>query len=167
MVYSASGTAREPVPQERRGRPSLSDDEVLQLAQWAMRIEEHYSQQRGEDSPMDVEWGKDGDTGELFVLQARPETVHSNRKGASLRIYKLTGKGEPLVEGLAVGEGIAIGTARVILSPSQFDQFRAGEILITENTDPDWEPIMKMASGIVTERGRRPAPAATAPPQPG
>src|SRR5207253_10704263 len=132
-----------------------TDDEVLQLAQWAMRIEEHYARERGSDSPMDVEWGKDGDTGELFVLQARPETVHANRKGTSLRIYKLTGKGEQLAQGLAVGEGIAVGTARVIKSTAQFDQFQRGEILITENTDPDWEPIMKMASGIVTERRGR------------
>ncbi|HZX96318.1 MAG TPA: phosphoenolpyruvate synthase, partial [Myxococcales bacterium] len=160
MVYSEKGTALEPVPADLRATCSLTDDEVLELARWAMRIEEHYSQQRGSDSPMDVEWGKDGETGQLFVLQARPETVHSNRKGASLRIYKLLGKGEQLAQGLAVGEGIAVGTARVIKSATQFDQFKAGEILITENTDPDWEPIMKIASGIVTERGGRTSHAA-------
>jgi pyruvate,water dikinase len=161
MVYSEGGVSLEPVPQELRGKRSLSDDEVLQLARWALRIEEHYAQKRGaEDSPMDIEWGKDGQTGELFVLQARPETVHSNRKGASLRIYKLLGKGEQLAQGLAVGEGIAIGKARVIKSPSQFDQFQRGEILVTETTDPDWEPIMKMAGGIITDRGGRTSHAA-------
>jgi pyruvate,water dikinase len=109
---------------------------------------------------MDIEWGKDGESGELFVLQARPETVHSNRKRASFRIYRLLDKGEQLAQGLAVGEGIAAGTARVIRSPAQFDQFRRGEILVTQNTDPDWEPIMKLAAGIVTERGGRTSHAA-------
>ena len=160
IVYGERGTTLVPVPEELRARFSLNDDEVLQLATWAMRIEEHYAVKRGSDSPMDVEWGKDGDSGQLYVLQARPETVHSNRKGASLRIYKLTGKGEQLAQGLAVGEGVAVGTARVIRSAGQFDQFKAGEILITENTDPDWEPIMKMAAGIVTERGGRTSHAA-------
>src|SRR3954464_6018916 len=154
MVYSASGTALEAVPEELRAKTSLTDAEVVQLAEWALRIEDHYQ------SPMDVEWGKDGETGELFLLQARPETVHSNRKGTSLRIYKLIGKGKQLVQGLAVGEGIAAGTARVIKSAAQFDQFQRGEILVTENTDPDWEPIMKMASGIITERGGRTSHAA-------
>jgi pyruvate,water dikinase len=160
MVYAESGTVLEPVPTELRARTSLSDEEVLQLARWAMRIEDHYSRQRGSDSPMDIEWGKDGETGQLFVLQARPETVHANRKGTSLRIYKLIGKGDQLAQGLAVGEGIAVGTARVIRSATQFDQFKAGEILITENTDPDWEPVMKKAAGIVTERGGRTSHAA-------
>ncbi|HYV66179.1 MAG TPA: phosphoenolpyruvate synthase [Myxococcales bacterium] len=164
MVYAAPGSDKlvelEEVPAEMRSRPSLSDDEVLQLARWAMQIEDHYARARGSDSPMDVEWGKDGETGELFILQARPETVHSNRKGAALRIYRLTGKGEELARGLAVGEGIAVGSARVIRSPSQFEEFRRGEILVTESTDPDWEPIMKMAAGIVTERGGRTSHAA-------
>src|SRR5436190_14112201 len=160
MVYRESGTALEPVPPRLRGRASISEDDVLQLARWALRIEEHYSQRRGSDSPMDIEWGKDGETGQLFVLQARPETVHSNRKGASLRLYKLTGKGEQLAQGLAVGAGVAVGTARVIRSAAQFDQFKAGESLVTENTDPDWEPIMKAAAGIVTERGGRTSHAA-------
>jgi pyruvate,water dikinase len=160
MVYSAKGTALEPVPEEKRHKHSLTDKEVLQLAQWALRIEEHYSKQRGSDAPMDVEWGKDGETGQLFVLQARPETVHSNKKGASVRIYKLLGKGPLLTQGLAVGEGIAAGTARVIRSAAQFEQFKPGEILVTENTDPDWEPIMKQAGGIITERGGRTSHAA-------
>ena len=160
MIYSATGTVLEPVPEELRPQSSITDAEVFQLAEWALRIEEHYSNERGSDAPMDVEWGKDGQTGELFVLQARPETVHSNRTHTALRMYKLLGKGEQLAQGLAVGEGIAVGTARVIKSAAQFDQFRKGEILITENTDPDWEPIMKIAAGIVTERGGRTSHAA-------
>ena len=160
MVYSTKGTVLQPVPEELRGQSSLTDAEVFQLAEWALRIEEHYSKERGSDAPMDVEWGKDGQTGELFVLQARPETVHSNRKGTALRMYKLIGTGERLAQGLAVGEGIAVGTARVIKSAAQFEQFQKGEILITENTDPDWEPIMKIAAGIVTERGGRTSHAA-------
>lgn len=160
MVYAPDGTTLEPVPQELRATTSLGDEEVLQLAQWALRIEEHYSGKRGADSPMDIEWGKDGQTGQLYVLQARPETVHSNRTGASLRLYRLLGKGEQLAQGLAVGEGVAVGTARVIRTAAQFDRFKPGEILVTENTDPDWEPIMKLASGIVTERGGRTSHAA-------
>ncbi|HWE26062.1 MAG TPA: phosphoenolpyruvate synthase [Myxococcales bacterium] len=164
MVYATGAKGKlvdlEPVPDELRGRACLSDDEVLELSRWALRIEDHYARLRGVDSPMDIEWGKDGQTGELFILQARPETVHSNRKRAGLRIYRLTGKGERLVQGLAVGEGIATGRAHVIQSPAQFDQFQRGEILVTESTDPDWEPIMKMAAGIVTERGGRTSHAA-------
>src|SRR5262249_17063078 len=152
--YAPGGTALEPVPEALRVKASLTDGEVLQLAQWALRIEDHYQ------SPMDIEWGKDGETGELFLLQARPETVHANRKGTMLRLYRLTGKGEQLAQGLAVGEGIAAGTARVIRSASQFDHFQRGEILVTVNTDPDWEPIMKMAAGIITERGGRTSHAA-------
>src|SRR5258705_1709247 len=167
MVYVERAPALEPVPPPMRGQASISDDDVLQLARWALRIEEHYSQKRGADSPMDIEWGKDGETGELFVLQARPETVHANRKAASLRIYKLTGRGEQLAQGLAVGEGIAVAAARVIRSHAQFDQFKAGEILITGNTDPDWEPIMKIAAGIVTERGGRTSHAAIVAREPG
>src|SRR5438105_6856918 len=164
MVYAAERGEKlvelEPVPPELRTAQCLSDDEVLQLARWSLQIEDHYARVRGMDSPMDIEWGKDGQTGELFVLQARPETVHANRKGKPLRIYRLTGQGEQLAQGLAVGEGIAVGRARVIRSAKQFDQFQRGEILVTGSTDPDWEPIMKMAAGIVTERGGRTSHAA-------
>jgi len=163
MVYGSSAdklVALEPVPEEMRSRPSIADEEVLALARWAVRIAAHYAAKRGTDSPMDIEWGKDGQTGELFVLQARPETVHSNRKNKSLRIYRLTGKGEALAQGLAVGEGVAVGRARVIASPTEFARFEKGEILVTESTDPDWEPIMKIAAGIVTERGGRTSHAA-------
>jgi pyruvate,water dikinase len=160
MVYSRQGTTLQPVPPALRAQASLSDDEILELSRWALRIEEHYAAKRGSDSPMDIEWGKDGETGRLYVLQARPETVHSNRKRSSFRIYRLLGKGELLAQGLAVGEGLATGTARVIRSAEQFDQFRRGEILVTGNTDPDWEPIMKIAAGIVTERGGRTSHAA-------
>jgi len=143
-----------------RARFALSDDDVLQLARWSLAIEEHYSRKRGADTPMDIEWAKDSRTGELFIVQARPETVHAQKRGTKLRLYQLTEQGEVLAEGLAVGDAIAVGAARVIRDPSQMAEFREGEVLITEITNPDWEPIMKLARAIVTERGGRTSHAA-------
>ncbi len=148
------------VPDEQRARWSLTDDEVLTLARWAALIEDHYSRARGCDTPMDIEWAKDGVSGDLFVVQARPETVHSQRKAPTVRLYTLKEKGERLATGLAIGEGVAAGRARIIRDPRQIAELQAGEILVTEATDPDWEPIMKKASGIVTERGGRTSHAA-------
>jgi pyruvate,water dikinase len=147
------------LPADRK-RFSLSDDDVLQLARWSLAIEEHYSRRRGADTPMDIEWAKDSRTGDLFIVQARPETVHGQRRGAKLRLYQLTGAGPLLVEGLAVGEAITVGAAHTIRDPRQMQEFRPGEVLITEITNPDWEPIMKQASAIVTERGGRTSHAA-------
>ncbi len=159
MVYGAKGTEIEDVPHAMRSRASLSDADVLQLARWALQIEDHYSQRAGTRVPLDIEWGKDGLTGELYILQARPETVHARSTG--LRVYRIESAGhEPLVTGLAVGQGVAVGKARVIKSPSEMSAFQRGEILVTEATDPDWEPIMKMAAAIVTERGGRTSHAA-------
>jgi len=146
-------------PKEKREGFSLADDEVLTLADWAIKIEEHYSKKRGAETPMDIEWAKDGITGELFIVQARPETVHSQKKPV-LRRYHLEETGEVLVEGLAVGDKIAAGKVRVILDPNEMDRFQPGEVLVTRITDPDWEPIMKIAAAIVTDRGGRTSHAA-------
>ncbi len=148
------------VPEEERARFSLGDDEVLTLARWAALVEEHYSRLRGEDTPMDIEWAKDGLSGDLFVVQARPETVHSRKKAPTVQLYALKDKGERLASGLAIGERVAAGTARVVRDPRRLGEIRRGEILVTEATDPDWEPIMKLCAGIVTERGGRTSHAA-------
>lgn len=163
LVYDSTGHRQvrsEPVAAGDRERLSLSDDDVLALARWSVQIEEHYTQARGEPTPMDIEWAKDGVTGELFIVQARPETVHSRRAAPSQRIYELAGHAEPLVTGLAIGNAVASARARIIRDPKQIGDLLPGEILITEITDPDWEPIMKRAAGIVTERGGRTSHAA-------
>ena len=148
-----------PTPLHLRNRFALRDEEVLLLADWALKIEDHYSRKRGSPTPMDIEWAKDGPTGELFVLQARPETVHS-QKPPVLRVFRLLKRGEVLAEGLAVGEAIAAGRARILKDPKEMDRFQEGEVLVTETTNPDWEPIMKKAAAIVTERGGRTSHAA-------
>ncbi len=132
----------------------ISDDDILTLAKWAIIIEEHYGR------PMDIEWAKDGDgkevgTGKLFIVQARPETVHGAKREQFYEIYKLKGKGEVLAKGKAVGSKIGQGKARVIEDVSKIHEFKPGEVLVTDMTDPDWEPIMKVASAIVTNRGGR------------
>ncbi|MGM5480774.1 MAG: phosphoenolpyruvate synthase, partial [Nanobdellota archaeon] len=122
---------------------------------WAQRIEDHYSHQAGHFKPMDMEWAKDGVTGELFIVQARPETVQSVRDMTTLKSYKLKEEGKWIVEGRSVGQKIGSGKARVIKDVHSIDEFEKGEVLVTEMTDPDWEPIMKIASAIVTNRGGR------------
>jgi pyruvate,water dikinase len=134
-------------PAERR-RLSLTDDEVTELARQACRIEEHYGR------PMDIEWGKDGLTGQILILQARPETVQS-RSGNTTQRYRLTGTGDVVVEGRAIGQKIGAGAVRVLTDIDQMDSFTAGDVLVADMTDPDWEPIMKRASAIVTNRGGR------------
>jgi pyruvate,water dikinase len=149
------------VPEADRRRLSLTDDDAMMLARWAVQIEDHYSAVRGEPTPMDIEWARDGETGELFVVQARPETVHSKRATRqTLRMYRLVGTGPVLGEGIAVGDAIGVGPARVIGSIDRVAEFRPGEVLVTDTTDPDWEPIMKIAGAIVTERGGRTSHAA-------
>ena len=146
----------EPVPQAERDRFALSDNECLTLARWACRIERHYSAQRGSPTPMDIEWAKDGLTGELFILQARPETVQSRQQQAVLRSWHLEPhQAETLVSGRAIGASVSSGVARVIRHPSEIERFESGDLLITERTDPDWEPILKRASGVVTDQGGR------------
>jgi pyruvate, water dikinase len=163
LVYDAAGhrlVENTPTSEEERERFSASDEDVLRLARWAVAIENHYSEKRGTKTFMDVEWAKDGLTGELFIVQARPETVHGGGKAPTLRIHRLKERGPVLVEGLAVGNAVATGPARVLKDPSEIESFRRGEVLVTEITDPDWEPIMKVASAIVTERGGRTSHAA-------
>ena len=144
-----------PVPAEERKRFCISEDEILTLAQWTAIIEDHYSAQAGYFKPMDIEWGKDGNTGELFILQARPETVQSQRDVNVLESFKLVGTGTVLVTGTAVGSRIGSGPAHVIERASEIKEFKKGEVLITDMTDPDWEPIMKIAAAIVTNKGGR------------
>lgn len=139
---------------------TLSDDEILTLARWAVMIEAHYSKRAGHPCPMDMEWAKDGTTDELFIVQARPETVMAERNMFELTEYKLGETGDLLVEGISVGTKIVTGTSRTILSPRKLASFKEGEILVTEITDPDWEPIMKKASAIITEKGGRTSHAA-------
>jgi pyruvate,water dikinase len=158
MVFAddGSGTQVKDVVASQRNRFCLAGFEVLQLAQWACQIEEHYSKRAGKAQPMDIEWAKDGVTGELFILQARPETVHTQKEQNFVETYKLSeNHGAPLVTGVAVGEKIAHGRVHVLLDPNKLREFKAGDILVTSMTDPAWEPIMKRASAIVTERGGR------------
>ena len=158
MVYDLGGskmTKNIPVPPSDRAAFALNDDEILQLAHWACLIEEHYSQVRGVYTPMDIEWAKDGITNELFIVQARPETVQSQKIKNVLHIYQLQEKAEVLVTGRSVGEMIGQGKARVILDVHRLGEFQPGEVLVTNRTDPDWEPIMKKASAIVTNSGGR------------
>ncbi|MFM2433090.1 MAG: hypothetical protein RLZZ511_4304 [Cyanobacteriota bacterium] len=160
MIYDVGGskqTRNIPVPVNDREKLVLTDDEILQLARWTCLIEQHYSQVRGMPTPMDIEWAKDGITGKLFIVQARPETVQSQKFAQVLKTYRFLGAVPtmPLVTGRAVGTAIGQGQARVILTAKDIDQFQAGEVLITDRTDPDWEPIMKRASAIVTNQGGR------------
>ncbi|MEQ8995664.1 MAG: phosphoenolpyruvate synthase [Coleofasciculus sp. B1-GNL1-01] len=133
----------------------LKDEEVLQLARWAVQIEDHYSQLRGLYTPMDIEWAKDGITGDLFIVQARPETVQSQKSAQVLKTYQLNQRSEVLVTGRSVGAAIGQGITHIIMDASHIHLFEPGEVLVTNRTDPDWEPIMKKASAIVTNQGGR------------
>lgn len=157
----ANRVVNRPTPEADRQRFCVSDEDILQLARWSLTIEDHYSTKRGMPTPMDIEWAKDGRTGELFVVQARPETVHSQRAHSSMAsTYRLTGTGELLLEGLAVGDRIASGPLRRIEDPRNMNELQPGDVLVTEITDPDWEPILKRAAGLITERGGRTSHAA-------
>jgi pyruvate,water dikinase len=160
MIYDLGGsklTKNISVNDAERARFAINDPEILTLARWASLIEDHYSQVRGVDSPMDIEWAQDGQTGELFIVQARPETVQSQKAANRLLSYRLTADTPPtsLIGGRAVGDRIGQGRARVIASVQGMTEFQAGEVLVTNRTDPDWEPIMKKASAIVTNQGGR------------
>jgi pyruvate,water dikinase len=159
MTYAAdprgkASTSNKATPKAMRERFCISDQDVLALAGHAITIEDHYSHNAGKPTPMDIEWAKDGETGELYIVQARPETVASRRTGEPVKTYAIKGSGPVLVSGRAVGEKIATGRARVVTA-SELHTFRPGEILVAETTTPDWEPVMKIASAIVTDRGGR------------
>ncbi|MFW5810174.1 MAG: phosphoenolpyruvate synthase [Thermodesulfobacteriota bacterium] len=152
MVYAKGGsetTKNIDTPKKERRSFVLEDDEILQLAEWAVVIENHY------DKPMDMEWAKDGDSGDLYIVQARPETVQSQKSAQTLKTYSLQETGERLVSGLAIGDAVAAGRVCKIESADQIDQFEDDAILVTEMTDPDWVPIMKRAAGIITDHGGR------------
>lgn len=164
LVYATRGgrsTRSVPVPLEDRERLSLTDDEVLTLTRWGCLIEDHYSGKAGRPVPMDVEWAKDGQTGELFLLQARPETVHAlAHKATTLEVYQLeASRAAPaprvLLKGRSVGQKIGAGPVRIVKNVEELQDFRPGEVLVADMTDPDWEPTMKMAAAIVTNRGGR------------
>ncbi len=163
LVYDSGGgkmVKNIPVSPGERAKFALTDDEVLELARWACIVEDHYSEKRGRPMPMDLEWAKDGNTGELFIVQARPETVQSRKDLNVLETYVLKKHSKVLTSGRSVGAKIATGKVRVIKSAEFIDQFQEGEVLVTDKTDPDWQPIMKKAAGIITNRGGRTCPAA-------
>ncbi len=153
MVYvegeTKNTTRNVPTPKADRERYCIADEDVLEIADYAIKIERHYGR------PMDMEWAKDGLDGEIYLVQARPETVASQREATSLETYALEGEGEVIVEGRSVGEKIATGRAHVLENVKQLSEFKPGEVLISDITTPDWEPVMKTAAAIVTNRGGR------------
>ena len=157
MIYSTgkNPTKDVPVPKSERDQFSITDKEVMQLAKWSIIIEDHYSKKAGHFKPMDMEWAKDGITGKLAITQARPETVQSQKDTSVLEDYQLKKKGQVLVKGAPVGEKIGSGKVKVINSVKDIFKFKPGEVLVTDMTDPDWEPIMKIAAAIVTNKGGR------------
>ena len=152
MIYAKRGshpTKQVATSVKERRAFVLEDAEILQLARWACEIEKHYGK------PMDIEWAKDGDTGELFIVQARPETVQSQVEATAVKTYRLKESAKPILTGLSIGQAIGVGPVRLIESPEHLNDFKDGDILVTRMTDPDWVPIMKRAAGIITERGGR------------
>lgn len=161
MVYAEGNNKDETIqnvdtPKEKRKQLVLSDDELTALGKWCIAIEEHY------DKPMDIEWAKDGDSGEMYIVQARPETVHSAKKEKTkLKKYDIQENGnEPIISAIGIGDKIAAGKARILGSPDEADKIEEGDVLVTEITNPDWDPIMKKASAIVTNSGGRTSHAA-------
>ncbi len=160
MIYadsekSAETIVNQPTPDKKRDLFSLSDADVAVLGKWCVQIEQHY------DKPMDIEWAKDGVDGKLYIVQARPETVHAGKKShAVVRTFKIKSKGQKLAEGIALGEKIAFGKARLLRSPQEANLLQDGEVLVTDITNPDWDPILKRAAAIVTNKGGRTSHAA-------
>ncbi len=154
MVFDTSPDAKEPVKtidvsEADRRRFSITDDDVMELAKFAVIIEKHYGR------PMDIEWGKDGDDGKLYILQARPETVNSQKTGESVQVFQLKSKSKVLASGRAIGQKIGIGRVRVVHDPSEMDKVEEGDVLVADMTDPNWEPVMRRSAAIVTNRGGR------------
>lgn len=158
LIYDMGGeklVKNVPVPPEDRKRFAISDDDALELARWACIVEDYFSEKHGHKVPMDMEWAKDGITGQLMLLQARPETIHSRQKVDVLTTYALVEQGDIIIKGRSVGEKIAQGRVRVINNSADLHQLQDGEVLVTDKTDPDWEPGMKRTSAIITNRGGR------------
>jgi pyruvate,water dikinase len=158
LVYDVGGSKmvkNVPVSVDERNRFAIADEEILTLARWGCIIEDHYSAKKGQLCPMDIEWAQDGQTGEMYIVQARPETVQSRKDPHTMEMFHLKERGPVLVEGRSVGEKIAQGPVRVIKHVQHLKEFKQGEVLVTDKTDPDWEPIMKKAAAIVTNRGGR------------
>ena len=170
MIYSVGHGIKNikvvNTPLKEKGSFVLNDKEILKLAKWCVLVEEHYSKKYKKWTPMDLEWAKDGKTGELFIVQARPETIHALRDFSKIKEYVLenlkskNSQSKAIVKGISVGSKIAVGKARMILDAKDIHQFQKGEILVTDMTDPDWEPIMKIASAIITDKGGRTSHAA-------
>ena len=159
MIYATGGsremTRNVPVTARERAGFCIADEDALTLADYAIKVEKHYSAKAGQQRPMDMEWAKDGIDGELYLVQARPETVESQKQGNILRQYHLKAEGEILARGYAIGTKIAVGHARYIHDAAHLHEFRPGEVLVADTTTPDWEPVMKTAAAIVTNRGGR------------
>jgi len=160
MVYTGDSlagisTKNVRVKREQREQFSINDDDVLELARYATTIEKHYSNRAGHFQPMDIEWAKDGISNQLYILQARPETVHAGKDPTVQEIYSLESRGNILLSGKSIGSRIATGNTRVILEAAHMDELQDGEVLVTDITDPDWEPVMKRAAAIITNRGGR------------
>ena len=163
MIYAkgrAGGTKVIRTSDKEKANFILTEPEISKLAKWGITIEEHYTKKHGKWTPMDIEWAKDGKTKELFIVQARPETIHADRDYSKIKEYVRTGSGKEIVRGASVGSKIATGKARVIKDVKGVHSFKKGEVLITTITDPDWEPIMKIAAAIVTDKGGRTSHAA-------
>ncbi len=160
IIYAAKGIKEVKVPPADSATYCLKDEEILQLAKWGAQIEDYFSKKHNRHQPMDIEWAKDGKTKKLFIVQARPETVYSTSDKNIYKEYHLKGSGKLLVQGAAVGSKIASGKVRVIQDAKHIGEFKKGEILVTTITDPDWEPIMKIAAAIVTDKGGRTSHAA-------
>ena len=161
FIYGKGGLSPVLVSPQKRNAFCINEKEAFTLAKWAIVIEEHYSKRAGRYQPMDIEWAKDGKTGQLFIVQARPETIHAGEKKLTFKDYILKGKNPKLLlEGIAIGEQITAGKARVIKDIKKINEFQKGEVLVTTITDPDWEPIMKKASAIITDLGGRTSHAA-------
>jgi pyruvate,water dikinase len=154
MVVRDGETVVEDVDEERRSAFALTDDQVLELAEYAIAIEEHF------DEPQDVEWLYDGDLDQLYVVQARPETVHAAEERRTIETYRMAESGEVLLKGTAIGDGVGTGRTRILRGPDEMDRFEAGDVLVAERTDPDWEPILKKAGAVVTDTGGKTSHAA-------
>lgn len=163
LIYASEGSAsvkNVPVTEDEARQQSITDEQALELARWAIMIEDYYSKLAGHPRPMDIEWALDGIDKKLYIVQARPETVQAVKNALALETYYLKGAGKVLARGLSIGQKIGVGNVHIIKDVAHIDQFKKDEVLVTEVTDPDWEPIMKIASAIVTNSGGRTSHAA-------